>query len=48
MLKVILGISYPEKALKKELWEIVKSVKSRHISYVIDKMAAQHGNIIHV
>lgn len=39
-----IGMTYPEKALKRELWSIVKSSKPSQVRYVIDENAAKHGN----
>lgn len=39
-----IGIGYPDRALKKELWEIVRSNKPSQVKYVIDQIAAARGN----
>ena len=38
------GIAYPDKALKKKVWAIAKACKPSQVRYVIDEMAAKHGN----
>ena len=40
---MITGIAYPEKALKKDLWNAIKESR-RPPEYVIDKMAEEKGD----
>ena len=42
---LITGIAYPEKALKKDLWNAIKESR-RPSEYVIDKVAEEKGNYI--
>ena len=44
MMHPLLGIAYPEKALKKDLWDIIKKSKTPPI-YVIDKIAEEKGGL---
>ena len=37
------GIPYPEKALKKDLWEVIKTAR-RPPTYAIDKLAEEKGD----
>ena len=39
-----IGIPYPEKALKKDLWNVIKAAR-RSPEYVIDKIAEEKGEI---
>ena len=43
-LKSIIGLTYPEKAIKKDLWEIIKKSMTPPV-YAIDKIAKEHGNV---
>ena len=38
------GIAYPEKALKKDLWKVIKDSR-RPPEYVIDKIAEEKGEL---
>ena len=38
----VTGIAYPEKALKKDLWDVVKSLRATP-EYVTDKIAKDKG-----
>ena len=42
---MITGIAYPEKALKKDLWNAIKESR-RPPEYVIDKVAEEKGDYI--
>ena len=42
---LIMGIAYPAKALKKDLWNAIKESR-RPPEYVIDKMAEEKGDYI--
>ena len=42
---LITGIAYPEKALKKDLWNAIKESR-RPTEYVIDKVAEEKGDYI--
>ena len=37
-----IGIAYPDKALKKDLWDVIKKSKTPPV-YVIDKIAEEKG-----
>ena len=38
-----IGLAYPEKALKKDLWDVIKKSKTSPV-YVTDKIAEEKGS----
>ena len=40
----VTGITYPEKPLKKDLWDAIKKSKTPPV-YAIDKIAEEKGNL---
>ena len=43
-----IGIEYPEKSLKKELWSLFKAHKPRSVKYVVDEIANEKGKYHHL
>ena len=42
LILMFIGLAYPEKALKKDLWDVIKKSKTSPV-YVTDKIAEEKG-----
>jgi len=43
-LKNVIDLAYPENALKKDLWDVIKKSRTPPV-YIIDKIAEEKGDI---